>query len=387
MNGPAREWESASESATETILSVGDIMLGGRVGEQIESKGLDYPFGSVEEKLRRGDLVFGNLEVPFDGRGRVPYLYDTHPDFKAKPEHAASLKLGHFDILSLANNHIMDWGEEVALETRDLVRSLGIETVGAGATLREAQEPVIVRRDGVTWGFLAYAQQGRHCATRTRAGANPMQLKRACGDIGRLRSRVDVLVVSLHSGLMFTEVPSPFQVRASRMMVDHGADLVLGHHPHVIQGIEKYKNGLIAYSLGEFVADQEGGKAAHYRHDMKDRRRDTMILSVSFHRGDRCSYDVIPCRIEEFRPRVLLGEDSERLANTVAQLSALLIEEKDFWLHAGSAVGEDVFRVFRAELGRSGLRAAVSRIRRLRFRHLLLLLGYLRGELRKRRAR
>ncbi|TET80369.1 CapA family protein [candidate division TA06 bacterium] len=370
-----------------TILSVGDVMLGGRVGNKIEGQGLAYPFKCVEKKLKEGDIVFGNLEIPFDGHNREPFLYDTHPDFKADPLYAPSLKTGCFHILSLANNHIMDWGKDVALETIELVNSLGIKTIGAGVNLNEAAKPVVIEKNGTKLGFLAYVHQGRYCATMRRAGANPLMPRRIYRDLAELRPKVDLLIVSLHFGLMFTDIPSPYQRQLCHSIIEGGADLILGHHPHVIQGVEKYKHGLIAYSLGEFVADQAGGKAKHYRHDAGEKRKETMILRVTFRRSGDLNYEMIPCRIENFQPRILTGDESERLKEKMVHLSALLGQKKHFWEHAGEAVAEDIFRVLAFELSTSGLRAVFSRLKRIRFRHFLILLGYLKRRISRKRER
>lgn len=369
-----------------TVLSVGDVMLGGRVGKRIKEEGLGYPFGCVEEELRRGDIVFGNLEIPFDGHNREPFLYDTHPDFKAEPMCAPSLKRGGFGVLSLANNHVMDWGEDVVKETIELVNSLGVRTLGAGGNLKEAARPVVIEKNGVKLGFLAYAHRGRHCAGRRRAGTNPLIPRRVYRDIAELGPKVDLLVVSLHFGLMFTDLPSPYQKQLCHSIIERGANLILGHHPHVIQGVERYRHGLIAYSLGEFVADQDGGKAERYRRDVREKRKDTMILQITLRKSGELDYEMIPCRIESFRPRILKGEESRSLKDRMAYLSGLLEQETGFWEHAGGIVTEDIFKMLIFELNANGLRAGLSRLRRIRFRHFLLLLGYLKGKISRKRV-
>jgi poly-gamma-glutamate capsule biosynthesis protein CapA/YwtB (metallophosphatase superfamily) len=173
-------------------------------------------------------------------------------------------------VLSLANNHTGDYGPAALVQTVQRVRAAGIIPVGAGATAADARAPAVVERNGVRFGFLAFNAIGETPAARAgRPGAvtlrmqprlgplNGADLRAMIADIRKLRPRVDVLVVLPHWGQQYTAVPVPDQRRVGRALVAAGADLVVGGHPHWVQGAEVYRGRLVAYSLGNFVFDMD----------------------------------------------------------------------------------------------------------------------------------
>jgi len=163
--------------------------------------------------------------------------------------------------LSLANNHAFDYGRQALEDSLAKLSRSGIDYVGAGFNESEAYSPVIKEINGTKIGFLAYTDLGSPYwkATADASGIawiDEEQLGLAKSQIEKAKSEVDILIVSLHSGEEYAEAPAQFQVEFSKAAIDAGADLTVGHHPHVVQKPEIYNGKYIFYSLGNFIFDQ-----------------------------------------------------------------------------------------------------------------------------------
>jgi len=255
--------EISKENESITIILVGDIMLDRRV-EYMMKKNNDWrwPFLKIANDLKKGDIVFGNLEGPISDKGKkVGSIYS----FRANPKAIEGLTFAGFNILSLANNHAFDYGREALEDTFLRLKNNGIDYVGAGFNESEAYEPIIKEVKGLKIAFLAYTNLGspHWAATKESLGiawVDQNNLEKIKKNIEKVKKEVDILIVSLHSGEEYSFKPNQFQIDFSKMAIDGGANLVVGHHPHVIQPIEKYKEGYIAYSLGNFIFDQDFSK-------------------------------------------------------------------------------------------------------------------------------
>jgi poly-gamma-glutamate synthesis protein (capsule biosynthesis protein) len=245
-----------ADERERTLLFAGDIMLSRGVGARMAAKGdWTHPFHQVAETLRSADLTFGNLECPISDAGRERgHLYS----FRADPRALEGLLFAGFDVVSLANNHAYDWGPEALLDTIERLGDAGIRAAGAGSNDREAHYPVVVDLDGVRVAFLAYVSIEPKVAAAgpEKPGVAWLNPERVLSDIRFARQLADIVVVSPHWGIEYAPKPEPWQVELARRMIDAGADLVVGHHPHVVQPVEEYAGGWIAYSLGNFVFDQ-----------------------------------------------------------------------------------------------------------------------------------
>ncbi len=239
-----------------TIVFTGDIMLSRGIDFYMRKYGdFRYPLLKVADFLNAADIAFGNLEGPISDSGKNQgSLYS----FRADPRAVEGLKLAGLDVLSLANNHILDWGREALEDTLKLLRINGIEPVGAGANYAQANDPVALRAGEAKIAFFAYTNLYPRSfeATESRAGVSSFEPEIIKKKIFDTRSYADIIVVSLHWGEEYAKIPNAFQKQFARELIDAGADFVIGHHPHVIQKHERYKNGWIFYSLGNFVFDQ-----------------------------------------------------------------------------------------------------------------------------------
>lgn len=245
---------------TEEIIHmtfVGDIMLDRGVlwaADNFADGDFDFFFQKVT-KLRESDILFGNLEGPVSDKGRDGgSLYS----FRMQPEVLDSLKKAGFNVLSIANNHMGDWGKEAFVDTIDRLKKYNILYPGGGYNFEEARTAQAIKIKGQTLGFLGFTDVGPNWleATAEEPGLLLASNQRFSDIVARAASEVDLLVVSFHFGEEYQKYPNERQKTLAKGAIDAGATIVVGHHPHVIQPVEKYKGGLIAYSLGNFIFDQ-----------------------------------------------------------------------------------------------------------------------------------
>lgn len=248
--GPERALQAAT-GPTARLAIVGDIMLDRWPGAAV-ARGHD-PFAAFAPVLTGADLALGNLECPIATGGlRItkPYNFRCHP-------RNVPLLARYFGALSIANNHSGDSGPQGLSEMLQLLKSGGLAYFGAGQNEREAHTPLILQRNGLRIALLAYNEVELRAYA---AGPNTPGLAwsadgQVTADIIAARAVADVVVVYPHWGLDYASEPSERQQLLARNMIDAGASLVVGAHPHVTQTTESYKEGLIVYSLGNFVFD------------------------------------------------------------------------------------------------------------------------------------
>lgn len=306
---PAR---SAAPEET-TLYAVGDVMLGRYIAKVMATRGNDYPFQQITATLHNGDIVFGNLEAVISADGVTPAFPEKPYNFHATKQASQALKKAGFTVLNLANNHAMDYGPAALAETHRLLNENGIVSFGAGTAINEARQPAILVKNGVRFGFLGYgvAHARAVYAAKNHGGITPVVMDSIRKDIRELRNKVDVLIVSLHWGMEYSMAPAQKQREEAHQIIDWGADLILGHHPHVMQGIEIYKGKVIAYSLGNFVFDQKG--------NWTDR---SFLLACKFQGKALSSAEIIPLdRFRTYFPKVAEGKTRTDVLEELKKIS------------------------------------------------------------------
>jgi poly-gamma-glutamate synthesis protein (capsule biosynthesis protein) len=233
----------------------GDVMLCRFVGRLArEKKDPAWPFRELAPFFAGADIAFANLESPFSDRG--------HPAehgmvFKAAPEMIEGLRLAGIKVVSTANNHARDCGEYGVKFTLDWLASHGISAAGTGATPEAAHKGVVLERNGTRFGFLGYTFDQANGNYKTQDDCVAVaDVEKMRADVGDLKRRSDVIIVSMHAGNEYQPKPNAMQIRFARAAIDAGARVVAGHHPHVVQPVEHYGGGVIFYSLGNLVFDQ-----------------------------------------------------------------------------------------------------------------------------------
>jgi len=245
-----------------TLGFVGDIMLDRGMKSSVEKYGNgDYIFAfeKIKDYLNSFDILFGNLEGPISDKGT---LSGSIYSFRMEPRSAMSLKEAGFDILSVANNHMGDWGRVAIEDTFQNLENAGIIFSGGGENKGEAYEIKTISKGGTKIAYLSFSEFGKGYleATDSFAGIAVISDEKLKSGIERAKSENDIVIISFHFGIEYKKEPNNYQKSMAHMAIDYGADLVVGHHPHVVETIEKYKDRYIAYSLGNFVFDQHFSK-------------------------------------------------------------------------------------------------------------------------------
>lgn len=274
---------SASSNNVTHLAFVGDMMFDRGVLLNIQKYApteddYNFPLALVRDQLTKYDMTFGNLEGPVSERG---YNRGSIYSFRMNPKTVAAIKDAGFDAVSVANNHIGDWGPVAMHDTLNLLSEAGIIAVGGGESRSEAYSPKYFHTDGgIVIAFIGASQFGKGY-TEAPVQTGEVQKQKAPDDysgvgiavldsktenkeliesITQARQQADFVIVSLHFGDEYRSLPTDFQQKVAKSFIDTGADLIVGHHPHVLEPVEEYSGadhgGLIAYSLGNFVFDQ-----------------------------------------------------------------------------------------------------------------------------------
>lgn len=298
-----------------TLAAVGDIMLGDSpqvlgygVGSQVRRHGPLHPFAFVCEQLRAADIRVGNLEVVISGFDPDVTPFDAQV-YRAQPESIDGLAAAGFDILSICTNHMMQHGQGALEEAAELLKRRGIEVIGADCPRVGVSNAALLERDGLRFGFLGFNFRPQQYFLAPPAWPVPdFGLIRR--EVLALRERVDVAIVSMHWGDEFIDQPAPAQIELAHRLVDAGVDVIIGHHTHILQGVERVKGAVIAYSLGNFVCDQ-----------WQARLRESAILRLTI-RGPRdIDYQMEPVLVNERHQPVPVS--GAMLLEAAARLRAL----------------------------------------------------------------
>lgn len=277
-----------------TLAAVGDINISKYVRDNAREHGPDWLFESCRQALA-ADIGFANLECvavepgTAEPQSRQQMIMDW--------TQGEGLSKAGLAVLNLANNHILDFGSAPAMQTIGFCQRYNHARIGFDADQAQARRPAILERKGLKIGFLGYVEDVPGLKRQVSPGPAYISEPNILEDIDALKDAgADVVVVSLHADVEFVDWPAPHRVAMSRRLVDAGADVVLEHHPHVTQGIEEYGDGLIAYSLGNFVFPVHGDNYQQSGSPWTDK---SFILRVQLNKDGYQSHELVPVRIEE----------------------------------------------------------------------------------------
>ena len=329
------------------LLAVGDISLRAPIPGS--------PFAYVEDLLTEKDVLFGNLETVLSETGTAEqkaYLSWTEPGA------AVYLQEAGFDLVNLANNHILDRGPEGLAQTLGTLNERGLTYIGAGRVGVDTGDAA-VERGGVKLGFLGYTSSGT-AGAGPECFVNKLDPPAVIRDIQKLRRSCDVVVVSVHWGGDDFLYPSPNDIELAHRLVDAGASLVVGHHSHVLQAVEEYQNGLIAYSLGNFQF--LGGRSPL--------NRMSMVLSVGVSRNGLESYSLTPVTIDQnLVPHVADDQDRQDILTFVSAVTEPVV--------SGRVTNEWWYRHIAWDYLVGNMASWLVRTKRYGLKHLLLCLRWL----------
>lgn len=287
-----------------TLLFGGDIMLDRGVKNSV-MKNFGGDYSALFEKLdilKESDFVFANLEGPASDKGEDAHnLYS----FRMDPSVIPALRGAGIDILSVANNHVADWGREAYTDTLTRLKENEILYAGGGMSRQEAEAPTIVEKYSMKIGFLGFSDKGPNYAKATddTAGLLIADNPRFDEIVQNASKQVDYLVVSFHFGEEYQTEHNERQEYLAHKAIDDGAKIVIGAHPHVIEDTEVYKNGFIAYSLGNFIFDQW----------FSEKTKEGMLLKIKLERGGGMTINKNIVKLNSvFQPdQVIRGKDEK----------------------------------------------------------------------------
>jgi hypothetical protein len=318
------------------LMAVGDISL--------QTRNDGHPFGQVKEIFKDKDILFGNLETVLAKQGK---LAEKAVALHSPPDRVKYLAEAGFDVLNLANNHIMDLGIEGFHNTLETLRQEGLSFVGAND--RPGPAHIVLDKQGISLGFIGF-YLGGFSRPEERVWINRIEPTGVIKDIKDLKARCDFVIVSLHWGTENVFYPSPEQIALAHDLIDAGATVILGHHPHVIQGIEPYGQGLIAYSLANFQFNP--GRFSR-----------SMIVCLEFSKERLESHQVIPLKIDE---NFIPAPDYESGQETLDLIASVSEPIKN-----GKITERWWFEQIAQEYLSGNFNSFIIRIKRYGFKHLL----------------
>lgn len=306
---------STPRQYTASIVFCGDVMLDWGIKDVYKREGADYPLRKITGFLKAFDYSFCNLECPVSSNG-TPHI-DKKYIFLAEPGSLDILRLGNIRGVTLANNHSSDFGETALLNTMTVLNEKGIHYTGAGIDAESAHLPVLLKINGISMAIFGYTNLGypETYAQKSSPGIARAQLDLIRRDILKFRGFNDVIIISMHWGDEYSHFPSGDQVELAHAIIDSGADAIIGHHSHIYQGIEIYKEKPVIYSLGNFLFGS-------INEDIKD----NIVVALRFIEKRLSSLEVYPVNgnsdpLHRFQPRIMNGDQATVLLNHLVDIS------------------------------------------------------------------
>lgn len=290
---------SREEERKATLLFGGDVMFARGIEQVMRSRDdYRYHFREIQNIITSADLAIVNLESPISSRGQN---IGSKYSFRADPQSINSLVFAGIDVVTLANNHAGDYGQEALTDTLKILSGVGISATGAGATMEQVRMPLIMEANKLKVAFLGATSLSPAWLTRADSAPAVASLDERSiieGITVALAQGADLVIILLHWGNEYETKHNKAQETLAHKLIDAGATMVIGHHPHVVQEVERYKNGLIAYSLGNFIFDQNFSTDTHHG----------LLLKVTVNKDSILNVSEIPIYFGEgYRPSAMLN--------------------------------------------------------------------------------
>lgn len=305
--------ESSEDEQERVLISFGgDTLFSGKVENKLKQKGYSYPYKHVQELFLEDDLTVLNLETPVT-EGGTPDEEKTYV-FKSSPEALPEMVRAGVEAVNLANNHILDQGVDGLLDTLAHLSEAGVLHVGAGKNSKEAFAPVYVERNGIRialCGFSRVIPKKEWAAGKGPGVAATYDSTQAVKTIQEARNQADLVLVVVHWGKERTVELEKHQTELAHAYIDAGADLIIGGHPHVLQGLESYKGKWIAYSTGNFIFTKSNDPKTW----------ETAVFQASCSKDGECDLKLVPYRTEVGQPVPMNHEERTQLWGELEAIS------------------------------------------------------------------
>ena len=296
-NKTKAEFENKNNDSLK-ILFLGDLMLDRHVGEKIKAKGFDYLFAGLNTEIdfKSFDVINANLEGAVTDNG-AHYPPVMAYDFAFAPDVIANLKNYNLNYFNLANNHLSDQGEQGVKETYANLAKLNMKSYGCPDGQTGDCGFYIADIGGFKIGFLGFSMVYKK-----------FDLGKAAKLVADLNNKTDLVIANIHWGTEYEHYFNKTQTETAYQLIDAGADLIIGHHPHVVEGIEIYNGKPIFYSLGNFIFDQ------YFSADTQEE----LAVALEFNSDKKVAIKLLPLISRQAQPSLMIGADKEKYLKKIA---------------------------------------------------------------------
>lgn len=350
-------------SGNRTVVAVGDVNPCRNLAEALLKENIRKKRTELLKIFDSANLVLGNLEGPITDSDRL----NPGQIWNLKMPPVLGSLLSAFDGLSLANNHIFDFGLEGLTDTFDRLNELGIKYCGAGRNSLEAGRPAIFDLNGFHVSMIGITDRNWHPSGPCSPGAHTWRGQKTEDEIGVLAQNSDFVIVQIHQGYEFLNYPGPEELFIARKAIDAGADLVLGHHSHYLMGVIRRRKGAIAYGLGDFLLDK-----MHIPETYREKARQCAVFRFQIAKHEVLAWSITPCITDKYGWPTLADD---ALASSTREyfenLSRILKDEKEtskrFQHQAGKNMLPYALKLLKQLFCQEGLRAIFIRLSRIRW--------------------
>lgn len=269
----------------------------------------------------QSDINIVNLECPINNENNDIKIIKNGPHLQTTDEIIEHLKALNIGAITLANNHILDFGNVGLMNTLKKCKENNIITTGVGKNLKEASEPVIIEKNDLRIALVNFCENEWCIATEDTAGANPLDIVENYNQIKKAKAVADFVLVIIHGGNEFYNLPSPRMVKLYRFFADCGATAIIGHHTHCISGLEVHNNVPIFYGLGNMLFTNASDNDSWFT---------GLTIKLNLQKGQLIKWDLIPTSQskESFSLNILEDEKKDNVINEIESYSAIIVDEK-----------------------------------------------------------
>lgn len=286
------------------IIVAGDVTAKGRIGEKLKTGQYDDVLADIASVVNQVDYAILNLETPIVEQKDYKPIAKVGPHLSAPAAIVDMVKSAGFDAVTLANNHILDFGPNALIDTIQLLDDKEIEYVGAGNNLRDASRVLMKQLGGEKLAMINFCETEFSIASEKEPGAFPLDVVKNVCQIQNAKKNADYVVVIVHGGVELYPLPTPRMKELYRFFVDMGADAVINHHQHCYSGYEVYNGKPIFYGLGNFCMDSDISN--------NPRQHTGILVNLSF--SEIISFDIIPYQQCDKEAKVIVLEEKEKSA-------------------------------------------------------------------------